>query len=224
MQQVDGAGKDALHKWCAQDSLCGCSKGVGGSRISISAVLSDSLSDASPSLYPVNTLRNEALGLAAATPFTLGLDADFIVGGPAEIPLPPTKTLYLLPCFRVNEAHPENAPLLEAADPEWPLTKEQLVEWHSAESRVVAYGESEDWPFGHMDVEYSRWYTATEPFEIFTPNVYFEPYFIGRSDELTRFDERYVRVANTTFLVTANLSMEHVSVQPELFQPFCVTP
>ena len=45
--------------------------------------------------------------------------------------------------------------------------------------------------YGHMDVDYARWYSATSTYEITSPNIYFEPYFIGWAGELPWFDERF---------------------------------
>lgn len=54
-------------------------------------------------------------------------------------------------------------------------------------------------PFGHMDVDYSRWYDANDgggsggggAYSIVGPNIYFEPYFLARTDDLASFDERF---------------------------------
>jgi hypothetical protein len=72
------------------------------SRLTLKYSLHDGLSRAFSQLYPVNSLRNQAL-TAVTTEFTLGLDADFVVGGPTEdIPRPPSRTVYVLPCFKVR--------------------------------------------------------------------------------------------------------------------------
>ena len=42
-----------------------------------------------------------------------------------------------------------------------------------------------------MDVEYARWYAAESKYRVASPNVYFEPYFVVRTNEVAKFDERY---------------------------------
>ena len=127
-------------------------------RIVITIVYGDRLSAAHNSLYPVNTLRNAALD-AVKSEFVFGLDADFIVGGDlSTLPVPAEKTLYVLPCFRAT------ADRKEEEGEAWPTSKEALVRWR-AEGRVAGY-DAPDWPFGHMDVEYDRWYTAKQHYQV----------------------------------------------------------
>jgi len=183
-------GEEALvTSWCTADTACNCGKS--GGRITLHVVHADKLSQQSKSLYPVNTLRNEAL-VAVKSKLVLGLDADFVMGGSwADLPVPESGVVYVLPCFRVKEPLAADMQAAAAAGTQaWPLTKEALLKW-KAEGNIMAYGEDDDWPYGHMDVDYARWYTASESFEITKPNIYFEPYFIARMDDVTMFDERY---------------------------------
>lgn len=85
--------EEMVKQWCAADQLCGCSNsyskvsespGMPGQeevatvqRIIITAVYHDQLSAKSAALYPVNTLRNEALK-AVTTEYTIGLDVSII--------------------------------------------------------------------------------------------------------------------------------------------------
>ena len=153
----------AVKRWCATDNLCNCQSGSGETRssssstdkkssvgrITLRVVHADKLSIGSRSLYPVNTLRNEALR-GVKSGFAFGLDADFILGGgTSTLPMPPEGTVFVLPCFKVRE------PNTAAAGAGWPLTKESLAAWKAA-GKIVAYGEDPDWPYGHMDVDYVR--------------------------------------------------------------------
>ena len=153
----------AVKRWCAMDNLCNCQSGSGETRssssstdkkssvgrITLRVVHADKLSIGSRSLYPVNTLRNEALR-GVKSGFAFGLDADFILGGgTSTLPMPPEGTVFVLPCFKVRE------PNTAAAGAGWPLTKESLAAW-KADGKIVAYGEDPDWPYGHMDVDYVR--------------------------------------------------------------------
>eukprot|EP00039_Didymoeca_costata_P030267 m.28703 g.28703 ORF g.28703 m.28703 type:complete len:417 (-) comp8026_c0_seq2:87-1337(-) len=170
---------EVVARWCDEDIVCNCRSTQG--RIKISLVHSDELAKRSKSLYPVNTLRNEALS-NVDTKYVLLIDADFVIGGDMDaIPLPPSGSLYVLPCYRLTDLKENEAP---------PLQKDLLLEWKSR-GRVIAYGEDPDWPFGHMDVDYSTWYKATNMYEIEAPNIYFEPYFVAHTNEITLFDERY---------------------------------
>ena len=97
-----------LAQWCDADRSCMCGDPT-KSRITLKYSLHDGLTRAFGQLYPVNSLRNQAL-MAVNTEFTLGLDADFVVGGPADaIPRPPPYTVYVLPCFKVS---PPSTPLI----------------------------------------------------------------------------------------------------------------
>ena len=130
---VGQAQEAAVCEWCDKDTTCACR--AANSRLTLSLVHGDRLSESHSSLYPVNTLRNDALD-AAKTEFVFGLDADFIVGGDVDaLPVPAEKTLYVLPCFRAtHERKPGEA---------WPTTKAELLRWKS-EGRVAGY-DAPDW-------------------------------------------------------------------------------
>ena len=46
-----------------------------------------------------------------------------------------------------------------------------MLEW-KAYGPILAYGEDPDWPFGHMDVDYTRWYSAAKPYEVVLKNLW----------------------------------------------------
>ena len=154
----------AVKRWCAADKHCNCQGGARSSsssssgskdsqgsagRISLRVVHADKLSVGSRSLYPVNTLRNEALR-GVRSRLALGLDADFVLGGGiSTLPTPAEGTVYVLPCFKVRE------PFNEPAPAGWPLTKPTLAAWKT-EGKIIAYGEDPGWPYGHMDIDYVR--------------------------------------------------------------------
>lgn len=178
---IDRDNITALSKWCEDDTACNC--GSLTSRLALRYTIQDKLSRKYGQLYPVNSLRNQALA-ASKSKFTLGLDADFVIGGPTrDIPTPAPGQVYVLPCFKVADVASGEAPS------KWPLSKQELLAW-KAEGRVVAYDDP-DWPLGHMDVQYEQWANATEAYEISRANIYFEPYFVARTNEIPWYDERY---------------------------------
>jgi hypothetical protein len=179
---VRAANLTDLSAWCDADQVCGCRKA--GSRLTLRYTLHDALSDTYGQLYPVNSLRNQALA-ASNTEFTLGIDADFVIGGPTAIPTPAPGQVLIMPCFKVSD------PDLRSGDDSiaWPLTKHELLAWKTA-GRVVAYDDP-DWPLGHADVQYERWANTTAVYDVDRANVYFEPYFVARTNDLPWYDERY---------------------------------
>eukprot|EP00041_Stephanoeca_diplocostata_P032373 m.1036335 g.1036335 ORF g.1036335 m.1036335 type:complete len:412 (+) comp24139_c2_seq17:262-1497(+) len=143
---MDDADLEKVNDWCQSDTGCNCADTGTLNRIQLQVLKADQLSKSYRGLYPVNSLRNRAL-IGVRTKHTLGIDADFLVGGDVgNMPQPDDKTIYLLPCFKVEaDKYPQGKP--------WPVTKAQLLEWYS-NGWVSAYGEMKDWPLGHMDV---RW-------------------------------------------------------------------
>mmetsp|Transcript_28201 Transcript_28201/g.73938 ORF Transcript_28201/g.73938 Transcript_28201/m.73938 type:complete len:486 (+) Transcript_28201:99-1556(+) len=180
---IDAANITDLQRWCRLDKGCRCGDEA-RTRLTLRYLLHDGLSRSVGQLYPVNSLRNQALA-ASATEYTLGIDADFVVGGPADIPRPRPGQLLILPCFKVT------GPSGEVGDRggRWPLSKAKLLRWKAA-GRVEAYDDP-GWPLGHADVGYGQWANATEPYRLKLANIYFEPYFVGRTNELPWYDERY---------------------------------
>eukprot|EP00041_Stephanoeca_diplocostata_P032371 m.1036255 g.1036255 ORF g.1036255 m.1036255 type:complete len:479 (+) comp24139_c2_seq13:262-1698(+) len=182
---MDDADLEKVNDWCQSDTGCNCADTGTLNRIQLQVLKADQLSKSYRGLYPVNSLRNRAL-IGVRTKHTLGIDADFLVGGDVgNMPQPDDKTIYLLPCFKVEaDKYPQGKP--------WPVTKAQLLEWYS-NGWVSAYGEMKDWPLGHMDVNYSAWYGAASGalYPADAANIYFEPYFVGETKSLPLYDERY---------------------------------
>ena len=73
------------------------------------------------------------------------------------------------------------------------MKKSKLVEL-KRDSCVYAYGELEGFPVGHMDTDIPRWISlpaTADPYSISEPNIYSEPFFVARLDDLPLYDERY---------------------------------
>jgi len=133
--------------------------------------------------YPVNTLRNVAIDKSRTSWLAL-VDADFIAndGLYEELlqRLPEwTRTggnaVYILPAFQLH------------AQREIPRTKAELLalgdlvtQVHPEKGRDIA----------HKYVNYSRWRTATEPYEV-TYKMPFEPYFVA-DKRVVRYDPNFI--------------------------------
>jgi len=136
--------------------------------------------------YPVNNLRNMAL-VNSRTSWIMILDADFVtsqnmhnyLSGIAQQAAAneDPKHVYVVPAFS-SDLRPHKLP----------KTKLDLL--NSIESKTVVPVNERICPKCHGPTDYTRWYTATEPYQADYKWIY-EPYLMLNKDHLTElFDER----------------------------------
>lgn len=139
-------------------------------------------------LYPINTLRNEALK-KCRTPYALNMDVDFVPNPWAKqnISFELTKflesgaslknTVFVVPAFEIDEKIP------------LPRDKKELV--HLAKQSRIRQVHFKKWEYAHRATNYTKWYNAIEPYLIKWEAEY-EPYLVVSVSDAPLWDERFV--------------------------------
>ncbi|XP_041969668.1 LARGE xylosyl- and glucuronyltransferase 2-like [Aricia agestis] len=133
--------------------------------------------------YPVNYLRNVALE-NVNTPYVFLMDADFV----------PMVGLYehLRTAIKLINPYPQKKCLVVAAfetqryRAQPPRIKAELVARLKSD---VAPFRAREWPRGHRPTNYTRWATATAPYEVEWQSDY-EPYLVVHRS-VPKYDERF---------------------------------
>ncbi|XP_053616266.1 xylosyl- and glucuronyltransferase LARGE1-like isoform X2 [Plodia interpunctella] len=135
--------------------------------------------------YPVNYMRNVALA-NVDTPYVFLMDADFVpMIGLYE---------YLRKAIRLTNPYPQKkclvVPAFETqryrATP--PRNKSSLLARWSATGDVAPF-RAREWPRGHRATNYTRWATATAPYEVEWQTDY-EPYVVVHRS-VPKYDTRF---------------------------------
>lgn len=123
-------------------------------------------------LYPVNSLRNEAM-MKARTSHILVLDVDFVVNDEAY-----QNIHAFMPFITENPLTAFVVPAFEMTSPEYektiPKNRAELVEMGTSKIRQV---HRDKWDPAHKPTNYDRWAVADDFYEIFWMSEY-EPYII----------------------------------------------
>eukprot|EP01097_Dermamoeba_algensis_P004331 TRINITY_DN2856_c0_g1_i1.p1 TRINITY_DN2856_c0_g1~~TRINITY_DN2856_c0_g1_i1.p1 ORF type:complete len:683 (+),score=125.62 TRINITY_DN2856_c0_g1_i1:53-2101(+) len=147
-------------------------------------------------LYPVNTLRNEAIA-KCRTSHALVLDVDFIPNPTAYESLKKNyqtleqpRTVFVAPAFEMDDfSH------------QLPRTKDEMLQLVKANKTRQVH--KTKWFPAHGPTNYEKWYRTSQNYEIQYKQDY-EPYVVG-STNMPRWDERFVgygfdKVSHTTEL------------------------
>ncbi|XP_065835196.1 xylosyl- and glucuronyltransferase LARGE2s-like [Oscarella lobularis] len=171
-------------------------------------------------LYPVNYLRNVALG-NVATPYAFLADIDFL----------PMFGLYDSLKKIISMMNMDKKALVIPAFEtlryrfSFPKTKSDVLEL--LDQGILYTFRYHVWAKGHAPTDFARWRTSTSPYRVkWEPD--FEPYIVVKSD-VTRYDERFVgfgwnKVSHITeldaqgfdFIVLPNTFIVHLPHAPSL--------
>ncbi len=161
-------------------------------------------------LYPINFLRNIAWNYST-TPYVFLNDVDLM----------PSLDLYnrlkdaLRPGLRVNSVYVVPAFETHIKGLQLPGSKQSLQ--HYVSDKKVSPFKWQLFKFGHEPTNYSKWFQATEPYEVHWKEWY-EPYIVVHHNT-TRFDERFAGYGRNKISHILELHTQHYNfiVLPDVF-------